>query len=345
MFPKHFSAGENTYGTHLQGGAAAALPVGGDEPRFGEHLCHTPVQRHSESAGQGYNSGREDTNSKAGWKFAACLLVLPHFCCRHVAVHENLLCMRQVVLSRCPHRWLEAAGDLPQVCTSAVSHKLTPTPLFPFSRSLFSPRIHPMSPTLAKSEVNPLFSNKPGGKEPYNGRLWKRCHQINATCYVVSELIPSSSFPPDSQCFPGGLWLMNKKEDGAKNLTWMQCFCWDSFTWEHSWPKRTSTKDFLGFRKDPVWSLYHVQAPVQLFQRLWKAEWRALVGTPSTVESSGGSSWGCSPDAGERREEQQLCGPEWDRKQKTRNPSLLWKGNVEVYREIEIRGKREGNIR
>lgn len=69
------------------------------------------------------------------------------------------------------------------------------------------------------------------------------------------------------------------------------------------------------------------------------------MGTPSTVESSGGSSWGCSPDAGERREEQQLCGPEWDRKQKTRNPSLLWKGNVEVYREIEIRGKREGNIR
>jgi len=38
------------------------------------------------------------------------------------------------------------------------------------------------------------------------------------------------------------------------------------------------------------------------------------VRTPSTAGSRGGCSWECSPDAGERREEQQLCGAEWDRK-------------------------------
>lgn len=144
---------------------------------------------------EGYNSKREDSYGKAGWEFAAHLLVLPHFCCRHVVVHESLLCVRQVGPSRCPHGWLEAAGDLPQACTSAASHKLASTPPSPFSSSLLSPRIHPTSPTLAKSEVNPPSSNKPGADEPCNGRLWKRDHQVNATCCVVSELIPSSSFP------------------------------------------------------------------------------------------------------------------------------------------------------
>lgn len=144
MFPKHLSAGENTYSTHLQGGAAAALPVRVDEPRFGEHVCHTPGQEawHSRSAGQGYNSGREDTYSEAGWEFAACLLVLPHFCCKHVAIHENLLCMRPDV----PTGGWKQQVTYPRCAPLQRATSLLPPHPFPFLVPCFLPGYIPCPP-------------------------------------------------------------------------------------------------------------------------------------------------------------------------------------------------------
>lgn len=155
MFPKHFSAGENTYNNCLQGGVSSALP----EQR-GQLQVHHEFVLHSHLGGLAGTEGLPGRFIIQGERRLQKARV--GFCCPPAGPSSRLLQAEAMVYKTCcwtsrllPSKSIStggwgAVGDALQVSISAerfasLCSALSPQPPA-FYSSLPSPRIHPMPP-------------------------------------------------------------------------------------------------------------------------------------------------------------------------------------------------------